>query len=514
MIYAQIKKLTKKGHSQRQIAKDLNLSRNTVSKYLDLDSDEMAIWLASTKTRKRKLDEHHQLILDWLRQYPDMSSAQVYDWLEERHLNCACESSVRKYVNDMRQLYNIPKIKKARDYEAIPELPMGYQAQVDFGEIRVQKSSGGKIKLYVVAFVLSHSRYKYMVWQDRPFRTVDLINVHQQAFTYFGGKPREIVYDQDSIIVVSENSGDIVFTQPFDAYRQTEPFQVYMCRGADPESKGKIENVIGFIKNNFAKNRIFYDLYRWNQDALQWLVRRGNGKQHNATKKVPLLVFEEEQKYLLPDKFKRLKTNEHTRISTRTVRKDNTVMYAANRYSVPLGTFTTRGIDVELYEVEGILKIMNTETGELIARHEVSPLKGVLVQDRAHTRDRTIGLDEMSQRVMECFNDQPLAKEFVSQISRRYPRYRRDQFQSILNFASAHDGDELTTTLEYCLSMSLFSATEFKDAHEYLYYMPNVVEEEDIYIPDGLVSAETQRKLSLIETETRNLDIYTKMMEV
>ena len=515
MIYTEIRKLKQKGFSIRQISRQLSVSRPTISKYLEMSSEEMAIWLASTRTRKRKLDDYSEMILEWLREHPDLSASQIHDWLEERGITCVCESTVRYYVREMREIYRIPKVSKARDYEAVEESPPGVQAQVDFGETWVQKASGGKIKLYVAVFVLSYSRYKYMIWQDRPITTSDLIEIHEKAFRYFGGKPQVIVYDQDSIIVVSENGGDIIYTYKFDVYQQTEPFEIYLCRGADPESKGKVENVIGFIKNNFAKNRLFHDLETWNKDALQWLVRKGNGKQHNTTKKVPAIVFEEERKHLLPDLSRRMNTNPDTIIARRMVRKDNTIMYEANRYSVPLGTYHDRGVDVDVYVTDGVLTIMNTETGDVIAKHDVSPLKGKLIQATQHKRNRSLGISEMADKVIKCFDDEAEATQFVDELKRRYPRYIRDQLQIMLEFAQCHTREEITNSLGWCLDMGIYSANELRDAHHRLYHKPCVVEDEDMNdILDGYYSAETERKLALIQLETRNLEIYTKMMEV
>ena len=48
-----------------------------------------------------------------------------------------------------------------REYEAVPELPMGKQMQVDFGQKVMPNVDGGQTKVYVAAFVLSRSRYKY-----------------------------------------------------------------------------------------------------------------------------------------------------------------------------------------------------------------------------------------------------------------------------------------------------------------------------------------------------------------
>lgn len=66
---------------------------------------------------------------------------------------------------------------------------------------------------------------------------------------------------------------------------QKRKFSVYMCRKADPESKGKIEKVVDFVKDNFASNSIFFGIDRWNEDCIKWLKRRGNGKIHNTIKR-------------------------------------------------------------------------------------------------------------------------------------------------------------------------------------------------------------------------------------
>ncbi len=58
-----------------------------------------------------------------------------------------------------------------------------------------------------------------------------------------------------------------------------------MCRKQDPQSKGgRIENVVGFVKKNFAKHRTFFNLERLNEDCLAWLERTGNGKKTQYNK--------------------------------------------------------------------------------------------------------------------------------------------------------------------------------------------------------------------------------------
>ena len=99
--------------------------------------------------------------------------------------------------------------------------------------------------------VLSLSRKKYVYLQDHPFNGVEFISAHDKAFRYYGGRTEEIVYDQDRVMSVSENAGDIILTEAFEAYRRYAGFSLRLCRAGDPESKGKVESVIKYIKGNF-----------------------------------------------------------------------------------------------------------------------------------------------------------------------------------------------------------------------------------------------------------------------
>ena len=224
-MYLDIQDLKAKHFNVSQISRRLDLSRTTVYKYLDMTPEEMEQFLERQKKRTKKLDKHRDLIKSWLIQYPDMTSAQVLDWLQERKIDGGVsEGTVRNYVNQLRKECGIPHVKYIRQYEAVDELPAGLQLQMDFGQIILRSNTGRMVTLYFATFVLAHSRYKYVEWLDRPFTTRDLIRVHENAFEYYGGMPKEIVYDQDHLILVSENAGDLLLTKEFAEYQKTRRF--------------------------------------------------------------------------------------------------------------------------------------------------------------------------------------------------------------------------------------------------------------------------------------------------
>lgn len=467
--HVQIHQLKEEGFSVAAIARKVNVSRNTVYSYLNMEFEEATEWVDDLKTRKRKLDPYRLQILNWLKEHPDLSASQISDWLEERcSFKDVGESTVRTYVRELRELYHIPKSFTFRSYEAVPELPKGKQLQVDFGELRVKTHQDQTIKVYVIAFVLSHSRYKYAEWQDRPFTTNDVLRAHENAFEYYGGRTEEIVYDQDALMTVSENGGDIIYTEAFQSYKQQRGFQVYLCRKADPESKGKIENVIKFIKGNFAKHRVFHQLESWNEQCLTWLQRKGNYQVHNTTKKRPVEVFALEKPHLKQISTPLSFESNHGSSIARIVHKDNIIKYQSNRYSVPVGTYNPKEENTVYLKVrDKQLFISKERDSEPIAVHPLCEGKGQLVKSTNHTRNYSVGIQEQLEDIKERFSAAEQAELYLTEIQKKYPRYMRDQIK-IMYRVIKHYKPFMDQALDTCVNKQLWSANDLWDVAKHL----------------------------------------------
>lgn len=506
VLYVEIHQLFKRKMKIAQIARQLEVTRGTVYKYLNMSFEEVQEYLGNPLKKPKKLDPYKDWIIAWLEEYPHLSAAQIQDWLIERYPDLVVgESTVRSYVREIREIYQIEKKTITRQYEAVPEQPMGKQIQVDWGETKQKTVAKKEIKLYFIAFVLSHSRYKYMEWQDRPFTTKDAIRCHENAFRFFGGRTEEIVYDQDHLLSVSENAGDLVLTTEFQAYVKDRKFRVHLCRKADPESKGMIENVVKYIKGNFADSRVFKDIEDWNERALQWLERTGNKNMHNTTKKSPAEVFLVEKQHLEP--VSPLLSNESipADIITRNVSKDNTIRFKSNRYSVPLGTYGVLPKNQVFLDVQdkqqNTLIIRKEPNGEVLAKHQISSEKGKLIQNRSHTRDRSKGIEELKRTVISHFENQEDALMYVDEICRIYVRYRRDQLM-VLQKAIKEGAAWIDSALQKCIQEKLYSANDFKDV---VHYLKQSSMEETIHTNE-------KHKIPIISTkiqvETRPLDTY------
>ncbi len=175
------------------------------------------------------------------------------------------------------------------------------------------------------------------------------IQAHEEAFACFGGIPGEIVYDQDKLLLVSENVGDLLLTEAFRSYRQYRGFELYFCRKNDPQSKGKIENVIGYIKYNFLRGRTYFDNPTLNAQGIDWLARTANAKEHATTRKIPALEWAIEKAHLKPLLNSYIMQQQDNSTG---VRKDNTIQYKGTKYTLPTGTLPG-SLNQDVYQTAG-----------------------------------------------------------------------------------------------------------------------------------------------------------------
>ena len=130
-MYLEINRLKELGLNVSQMARYLGISRNTVYQYKDLEPDEYERIIKNMRIRKKKLDCLKEEILSWLKQFPDLSGAQVLDWLMERYPETdVSESTVRNYVSYLRKEYDISKTISKRQYEAIVDPQKGIKCKL------------------------------------------------------------------------------------------------------------------------------------------------------------------------------------------------------------------------------------------------------------------------------------------------------------------------------------------------------------------------------------------------
>ncbi|QEC53596.1 IS21 family transposase [Anseongella ginsenosidimutans] len=376
IMYHEIQKRHTSGESYSKIAADLGLDRRTVRRYTQMNEEAFEVFLLGQTERRKLLAPYEEFVRERLTTLPSASTAQVHDWLKEHHADFPSTigpRTVYNFVMWVRGKHRIPCEEKVREYFPVEELPYGFQAQVDFGQCVLRQAGGGRQKVYFLALVLSRSRMKYLYFLDRAFTTEEAIDAHEAAFAYLGGMPMEIVYDQDRLFLVDERLGDLLLTQGFKQYVFEQQFGLYFCRKADPQSKGKVENVVGYVKKNFLYGRVYHDLPTLQIQGIAWLERTGNALTHGTTGKIPAEEWEIEKQHLKSWAPVSLLSD----WVMGTVRKNNTFNFRGNVYSVPQGTYRGKNSYLKLRIGEGDALLVYTTAEELLCRHQIPQVTGM-----------------------------------------------------------------------------------------------------------------------------------------
>lgn len=464
-MWHKVKELWSKGLNKSQISQEVGIHRKTVRHYLSMDEEEFYKWIEKGKNLPPKLQLYYEFVKGQLENYPYLSAAQIEDRLKEHYadLPIVHSKTVYNFVQSIRAKHQIgkPKSKQVREFTKREETAYGDEAQVDFGVYTMPKQGGGQQKVWVFAMVLSRSRQKFIHFEASPYTAATAIYAHQLAFDYFQGVPHHILYDQDRVFMSDENLGDLILTSGFQHYVQNENFDVIFCRKADPQTKGKIENVIKYVKYNFLRGREFVNINQLNQSASAWLARTGNHKVHSTTHLVPHEEWLKEKEYLLAVK-NILKRPEDTLYKTHTVLKDHTISYKGNYYSLPMGTYKGENTKVLVSQEDGKLVIYSLGK-ELIASHTISVLKGKYIRNSDHVRDKTSDIEKKMVLAIDKLGNTDKAKEFIEDIRRSKPRYLNDNLRLILSKIEKQDTQAISKAIDYCLENHYYNALKFTE---------------------------------------------------
>lgn len=461
MTYHEVHKLSRQGFSIRKISGLLGLNWRTVKRMLAIEDDrDYERYLQSCNDKDKILDRYEDFVRKKLEQFTDTSAAQMHDWLKEHYPDFPAVTSrtVFNFIQWVRRQHNLLRIDITRACELVEETPYGAQAQVDFGSYNLRNNQGTRIKVYFFAMVLSRSRYKYVCFSLQPFTAQSTIEAHERAFSFFQGVPDTLVYDQDRVFMIDENNGDLLLTEVFRGYTANRGFKLHFCRKADPQSKGKIENVIKYIKGNLLYNRPFSDIEVLNQEALAWLARTANELPHSFTQKRPVAEWEIERMYLRP-------VHSITPVAQQqrpyTVRKDNSISYKGNFYSLPYDTYAGRGTKV-LLSVQNNVLIIADEHGQHLCDHVLCDGVGQKVINNDHRRNKNLAITALAEQFSAMVRDKEKALHFIGLIRADKPRYIRDQLIILVQAAKTTSQPVLSEALDYCCSNNIRGAADFK----------------------------------------------------
>lgn len=449
--YKRIQKMKEAGYNASQTIMRLGYTLYSVYKVWNMSEEE---FLSIKPTQCVSLEKYREFVVELLKKYPLITSSQVLDRIRE-YFNEDLEVSLPtfyRFMKLLRKKEGFVQTNQTRQFKRISTTEPGEEGQVDLGQMSMKDINGKQTKVYFFCMVLSYSRMKYVYLSAVPFDSLRFCYAHDRAFRYFGGRPRQIMYDQDRVQVVSENAGDIIFTKEYENYRQKTGIDVYLCKPSDPDTKGKVENVVRYVKMNFLANREYNGIDSLNVECLKWLDRTGNNTPHATTYKKPTQMFEIESKYLLSYEAQNIDLIKKRIV---TVSGLNTILFKRNRYSITQGKYY-EGDRLLLTQEDDMITLTDPTTGEVVAVHNVADAVGEIVPLKSATKAKP----KIFKDVLAKYKDKKYAVEFLNNLAELHPRYIREQMLMLSRCQKSYDEKSILKAIRFANSDKMYSMND------------------------------------------------------
>jgi hypothetical protein len=391
----------------------------------------------------------------------NLKCSSVYDVLCELFIDTGKyeklpgnEQTLRNYIRFLKSSGQVDSSEeKRRIYQVVGEMPPGKQMLLDFGQQKI----GHGIVIHFLCILLRYSGFLYVFAQDHRFIAPEACRAIYLFFQRIGGRTEEGVIDQDCVFICQENNGEIIETETFRAFLKEQEISLFVCRKADPETKGSVEKAVQFVKQNFFSARNLTSLAETRTGLNSWLKRK-NERIHRTTLKVPIDELMVEQKALRP-LLPSLYANVTTDYILFDIRNSYYLRYHTNRYSVPY-TYCFKTVKFRIIEEQ--LFVYDIETDQEITRWALSPGKNGTFTNPDHKCPDSGKARAIANALIRQYGT--LMAQFLERVFENYPRYKKEQAGRIELYLSQLEKVSpsiLEEALSSCIASGNFKASAF-----------------------------------------------------
>ncbi len=320
-----IQLLAKRGKSKREIARELGISRVTVTRALGEPVDRVP----ARRSRPSMVDPYRPQIEQWLAD--GLSVVRMLELVrsdEERPFTGG-RSIFGDTVLRIRQEVERTQADVPVRFEGLP----GEYLQVDWGEIRRFPFRNQRpATRYFLACRLKHSRWSWVRWTS-DMRQDTLLRGLIACFCALGWVPWVLIFDNMATVTSGRDAvGEPIWTPALAQIAAEFGFHPQACAPAAGNQKGSVESLVKWVKGNFLPGRKFADDADLQQQNEEW-VAAANTRPSAATGLAPLALLPTEAAKgggLPPT------AHDYGMLRTARVTRESLVHVLGNRYSVPV----------------------------------------------------------------------------------------------------------------------------------------------------------------------------------
>jgi transposase len=289
-----------KDQSERSVATDLHLARDTVRRYARIaracgylsegaplpSLEELEVTMAPHFAERRSnvsTVAPFKSVVECLLA-KKVETQAIHRRLVRSHGYKGSYSSVRRFIKGIR-----PSVPEA---VVRIETKPGEEIQVDFGTVVKMLDPVTKVMRTAYCFVMTfcwsrHMYVRFVFKQNMP----TWLECHRQAFEAFGGVPLMAVIDNLKAAVLKATLNNPVLSVPYARFARHYGFLVHACRPATPEHKGKVESGVHYVKRNFIASEEFIDINDANKKVAAWVSEEAGLRMHGTTYERPMERF-------------------------------------------------------------------------------------------------------------------------------------------------------------------------------------------------------------------------------
>ena len=432
------------GFTIRALSRHFQIGRNTVRRILhrhERQREQGHEALTKKIPRKSQLDPYLPLIQELLKKFPKLTGVRMLEELRD--------AGYQGGITILRERLSGMLKRPKREPEVRFETPVGHQGQMDWSPYKIPFTRTGKTEVLCFSYILGFSRRQYIDFTlNRNFHTI--IRRHRDAFEYFGGVPRQCLYDGEKTVVLRWEAGRPVYNPAFVQFITHYRCKPVACRPARPQTKGKIESPFQYVEGNLLNGRLFQDMEDLRSCAQWWLKEKSDKHLHDTTGRIVYELFmEQESSALTPLP---LHPYDCSEVALRICRMDGFIEFETNSYSVPyeyvgdILTFKATEHEVFIY----------SQDLDLVASHERLRVGAAQkVENPAHRNHPKVryGLESVKDAFVSLGNAAP---SFIAGLKERYPRNCGFHARYILLLKEHYNADDINKALAHASRYQAF----------------------------------------------------------
>jgi len=310
--------------------------------------------------------------------------------------------------------------------------------------------------LHVFCAVLAWSRVRFVRFASDESQATTLALL-AECFEALGGVPAVVLADRMGCLKGGVVANVVVPSPGYLAFATHYGFRPDFCEAADPESKGVVENLVGYAKADLLiPGAPFTDLAVANAAAVAWCAEV-NGRVHSETSAIPDVRLAAERPLLRPLPSLRPAP---APTATRTVDRLRTVRYGSARYSVP-GAFIGSRVDLVVTGGELIVSARGAE----IARHRLVGPGEMSLVDAHYGRAAKAPVRAIRPRTpaeVAFLGLGPVACAFLRAAAAGGTSRLAGELGQIADLERAHGREPLLAALERALAFRRFRAADVR----------------------------------------------------